>query len=57
MVGHVFEYNPAVFGNSKTSSIEDEKKIGQVYYIYSTRRKLGNSEATECVLEFGTDDN
>jgi len=38
MVGHTFEYNPAVL---KIKSLIDEGAIGDVYYLYSTRVNLG----------------
>lgn len=38
MVGHTFEYNPAVL---KIKSLMDEGALGEVYYIYSTRVNLG----------------
>ncbi|NIO72764.1 MAG: gfo/Idh/MocA family oxidoreductase, partial [Anaerolineae bacterium] len=38
MVGHVFEYNPAVL---KIKELVDGGQIGQVYYIYSNRVNLG----------------
>lgn len=38
MVGHVFEYNPAVW---KIKELLDAGELGQVYYAYSTRVNLG----------------
>lgn len=38
MVGHVFEYNPAVL---KLKELIDREELGQIYYIYSTRVNLG----------------
>jgi predicted dehydrogenase len=38
MVGHIFEYNPAVL---KIKELLDAGEIGQVYYIYSNRVNLG----------------
>lgn len=38
MVGHTFEYNPAVL---KIKSLLDEGAIGELYYLYSTRVNLG----------------
>ena len=38
MVGHTFEYNPAVL---KIKSVVDSGAIGEVYYMYSTRVNLG----------------
>ena len=38
MVGHTFEYNPAVL---KIKALLDEKALGNLYYIYSTRVNLG----------------
>lgn len=38
MVGHTFEYNPAVI---KIKKIISEESFGKVYYIYSSRVNLG----------------
>jgi len=38
MVGHTFEFNPAVL---KIKSLIDSGAIGEVYYLYSTRVNLG----------------
>lgn len=38
MVGHTFEYNPAVL---KIKELLDSGQIGDLYYIYSTRVNLG----------------
>jgi predicted dehydrogenase len=38
MVGHTFEYNPAVL---KIKAFMDEGALGDLYYIYSTRVNLG----------------
>jgi len=38
MVGHTFEYNPAVL---KIRAFMDEGALGDVYYLYSTRVNLG----------------
>ncbi|NLE76070.1 MAG: Gfo/Idh/MocA family oxidoreductase [Chloroflexi bacterium] len=38
MVGHTFEYNPAVW---KMKELLDAGELGQVYYAYSTRVNLG----------------
>lgn len=38
MVGHTFEYNPAVL---KIKELIDEGQLGEVYYVYSTRVNLG----------------
>jgi len=38
MVGHVFEYNPAVLYIKK---LVEEQAIGQLYYMYSNRVNLG----------------
>jgi predicted dehydrogenase len=42
MVGHIFEYHPAV---RKIKSLIDEGELGQVYYIYSTRVNLGRVQS------------
>ena len=42
MVGHVFEYNPAVL---KIKELVDGGQIGQVYYIYSNRVNLGRVQS------------
>jgi predicted dehydrogenase len=42
MVGHVFEYNPAVL---KIKELIDGGQIGQVYYIYSNRVNLGRVQS------------
>ncbi|MBL7151975.1 MAG: Gfo/Idh/MocA family oxidoreductase [Candidatus Omnitrophica bacterium] len=38
MVGHTFEYNPAV---NKMKELIKSGKLGKVYYLYSTRTNLG----------------
>ncbi|MGE5224309.1 MAG: Gfo/Idh/MocA family protein [Omnitrophica WOR_2 bacterium] len=38
MVGHTFEYNPAV---RKVKEIIDSGELGQVYYVYTVRVNLG----------------
>jgi len=38
MVGHTFEYNPAVL---KVKELLDQGQLGDVYYAYSTRVNLG----------------
>jgi predicted dehydrogenase len=38
MVGHTFEYNPAVL---KIKALIDSGAIGEIYYLYSTRVNLG----------------
>lgn len=38
MVGHTFEYNPAVL---KMKELVDGGDLGQIYYLYSTRVNLG----------------
>jgi len=38
MVGHTFEYNPAVL---KVKELIDQEQLGEVYYAYSTRVNLG----------------
>jgi len=38
MVGHTFEYNPAVL---KIKELMDQGQLGEVYYAYSTRVNLG----------------
>jgi predicted dehydrogenase len=42
MVGHIFEYHPAV---RKIRSLIDEGHLGQIYYIYSTRVNLGRVQS------------
>jgi predicted dehydrogenase len=42
MVGHVFEYNPAVL---HIKQLLDENEIGSVYYIYSNRVNLGRVQS------------
>jgi predicted dehydrogenase len=42
MVGHVFEYNPAVL---KIKDLIGEGQIGQVYYLYSNRVNLGRVQS------------
>jgi len=42
MVGHVFEYNPAVL---KIKELLEENEIGQVFYIYSNRVNLGRVQS------------
>ena len=42
MVGHVFEYNPAVL---KIKALIDEGQIGEVYYLYSNRVNLGRVQS------------
>jgi predicted dehydrogenase len=42
MVGHVFEYNPAV---REMKSLIDRGELGQVYYIHSTRVNLGRVQS------------
>jgi predicted dehydrogenase len=42
MVGHVFEYNPAVL---KIKALIDEGQIGRVYYLYSNRVNLGRVQS------------
>lgn len=42
MVGHVFEYNPAVL---KIKELIDGRQIGRVYYIYSNRVNLGRVQS------------
>ena len=42
MVGHVFEYNPAVL---KIKDLIDKGEIGEVYYIYSNRVNLGRVQS------------
>jgi len=42
MVGHVFEYNPAVL---KIKELVSEGEIGDLYYIYSHRVNLGRVQA------------
>lgn len=42
MVGHVFEYNPAVL---KIKELIDRGQIGQVYYLYSNRVNLGRVQS------------
>mgnify|MGYP005843985923 FL=1 len=43
MVGHVFEYIPAVW---KIKELLDAGELGQVYYAYSTRVNLGRLQKT-----------
>lgn len=38
MVGHIFEYSPAV---EKLKQLIDSKKLGEIYYIYIRRLNLG----------------
>jgi len=47
MVGHTFEYNPAVL---KIKDLMDAGEIGQVYYIYSNRVNLGRVQRDVNVL-------
>jgi predicted dehydrogenase len=47
MVGHVFEYNPAVL---KIKELIDDGQIGQVYYLYSNRVNLGRVQSDINVL-------
>jgi predicted dehydrogenase len=47
MVGHVFEYNPAVL---KIKELIGEGQIGQVYYLYSNRVNLGRVQSDINVL-------
>jgi predicted dehydrogenase len=42
MVGHVFEYNPAVI---KIKELIDAGQIGQVYYLYAHRVNLGRVQS------------
>jgi predicted dehydrogenase len=42
MVGHIFEYHPAV---REIKSLIDAGDLGQVYYIYSTRVNLGRVQS------------
>lgn len=42
MVGHVFEYNPAVL---KMKELIDAGAIGQVYYLYANRVNLGRVQS------------
>ena len=42
MVGHIFEYHPAV---RKIKSLIDAGELGQIYYIYSTRVNLGRVQS------------
>ena len=42
MVGHIFEYHPAV---RKIKSLIDQGEMGQIYYIYSTRVNLGRVQS------------
>ena len=42
MVGHVFEYNPAVL---KIKDLIDDGQIGEVYYLYSNRVNLGRVQS------------
>lgn len=47
MVGHTFEYNPAVL---KIKELIDKDEIGQVYYVYSNRVNLGRVQRDVNVL-------
>ena len=47
MVGHTFEYNPAVL---KIKDLIEKDEIGQVYYIYSNRVNLGRVQRDVNVL-------
>jgi len=47
MVGHVFEYNPAVL---KIKELIEDGQIGQVYYLYSNRVNLGRVQSDINVL-------
>ena len=47
MVGHTFEYNPAVL---KIKELVEKDEIGQVYYIYSHRVNLGRVQRDVNVL-------
>lgn len=47
MVGHTFEYNPAVL---KIKDLIDNDEIGEVYYVYSTRVNLGRVQRDVNVL-------
>ena len=47
MVGHVFEYNPAVL---KIKELIDGGQIGRVYYLYSNRVNLGRVQSDINVL-------
>jgi predicted dehydrogenase len=47
MVGHTFEYNPAVL---KIKELMDADEIGPVYYIYSNRVNLGRVQRDVNVL-------
>jgi predicted dehydrogenase len=47
MVGHTFEYNPAVL---KIKDLVDKDEIGQVYYVYSNRVNLGRVQRDVNVL-------
>jgi len=47
MVGHTFEYNPAVL---KIKEFIEKGEIGQVYYIYSNRVNLGRVQRDVNVL-------
>ncbi|MCD6291085.1 MAG: Gfo/Idh/MocA family oxidoreductase [Anaerolineae bacterium] len=42
MVGHVFQYNPAV---RYIKQIIEEGKLGELYYLYSTRVNLGRVQS------------
>jgi len=42
MVGHVFEYNPAV---REIKSLIDRGELGEVYYVHSTRVNLGRVQS------------
>jgi predicted dehydrogenase len=47
MVGHTFEYNPAVL---KIKELIDKDEIGEMYYIYSNRVNLGRVQRDVNVL-------
>jgi predicted dehydrogenase len=47
MVGHIFEYNPAVL---KIKELIDSGHIGRVYYLYSNRVNLGRVQSDINVL-------
>lgn len=47
MVGHIFEYNPAV---RHIKDLLAEKAIGDIYYLYSTRVNLGRIQSDINVL-------
>lgn len=49
MVGHVFEYNPAV---QYVKQAIDRGDLGEIYYLYSRRVNLGTcAERRQCALE------